>query len=122
MNIRIKRVYEPASRSDGYRILVDRFYPRGLTKEKADYKMWMKDLSPSTELIKWFHEKPDDRWQEFKRKYKAELKQDDKKILIDQLVKLIKTKKNVTLLYGSRNNLHNNAVILLSIVNRYMKK
>jgi uncharacterized protein YeaO (DUF488 family) len=120
MNLQIKRAYDTSSRSDGYRILVDRYYPRGLTKEKANYRLWLKDISPTTELIKWFHEDPDKRWNEFQKKYKAELKTADKKLLLEQLVKLIKIKKNVTLLYGSKNETHNNAIILLTVLKKHL--
>ena len=72
--LRLKRVYEPATRGDGVRVLVDRLWPRGLSKEKAAVDHWMKEVAPSTGLRKWFGHDPE-RWNEFKRRYKAELRE-----------------------------------------------
>src|ERR687897_3960604 len=74
MNIKIKRVYEQPDKDDGRRILVDRLWPRGLTKEKAGVDLWLKEIAPSTELRKWFGHDPD-RWEEFKERYRAELEE-----------------------------------------------
>ena len=71
MNIKIKRVYEKPDEKDGFRILVDRLWPRGLTKEKAAVDLWLKDIAPSTELRKWFNHDPD-KWKEFKKRYPAD--------------------------------------------------
>lgn len=73
MKINIKRVYEKSSKADGKRILVDRLWPRGLTKEKADIDLWLKDIAPTTELRKWFGHDPD-KWKEFQKRYRLELK------------------------------------------------
>ena len=84
MNIKIKRVYEPPDKEDGQRILIDRLWPRGLTKEKAKVDEWLKELAPSTELRKWFNHDPE-KWKEFQKRYHQELKENkdynDKKIL-----------------------------------------
>jgi uncharacterized protein YeaO (DUF488 family) len=108
MNIRIKRVYERADKEDGMRILVDRLWPRGLTKAKASVDLWLKDIAPSTELRKWFGHDPG-KWAEFKTRYRAELEENE------QLVALLKgeiEKGPVTLVYGSKDEEHNEAVVL----------
>ena len=112
--LRLKRVYEPAAADDGVRVLVDRLWPRGLTKEKAAVDHWMKDVAPSSELRTWFGHDPD-RWTEFKRRYKAELRQH--KDLLDDIRKLTK-QGTVTLLFGARDEAHNDAVVLLEILTR----
>jgi uncharacterized protein YeaO (DUF488 family) len=114
MKIRIKRVYEPPEESDGMRILVDRLWPRGLSKEKAAVDLWLKDLAPSTELRKWFGHDPA-KWPEFKRRYRAELsgKGEQLELLRDHM-----TKEMVTLLYGARDEEHNEAVVLQEILAR----
>lgn len=109
MKTSIKRVYEPAAKSDGYRVLVDRLWPRGLTKEKAAVDLWLKEIAPSTELRKWFQHDPE-KWSQFQTKYKKELKENDE--VVDQLKKEIK-KHKVTLLYGAKDEEHNEAKVLL---------
>lgn len=107
--LQIKRVYESASASDGYRILVDRLWPRGISKEEAHLGLWLKDIGPSNELRKWFgHE--DARWEEFRSKYKKELH--EKKEYLDQIREMEKKHKTVTLVYGAKNTEHNQAVVL----------
>jgi len=106
--IKIKRVYEEADRSDGMRILVDRLWPRGLSRDKAKMDIWLKDIAPSDELRKWFAHDPD-KWDEFKRRYFAEL------ISKQESVDLIKEKVRVgivTLLFGAKEEKYNNAVAL----------
>ena len=105
---RIKRVYEPPDKHDGRRILVDRLWPRGLTKEKASIDLWLKDIAPSTELRKWFGHNPD-RWEEFKERYLAELKGNSDQI---QLLKQELDKGIVTLVYGAKDEEHNQAVVI----------
>ncbi len=112
--IKLKRVYEQPERSDGYRILVDRLWPRGLTKKKANVDLWLKDVGPSTELRKWFGHDPK-KWSGFKAKYKRELKA--KKDLLSQ-IRAASKKGTVTLIYGARDTEHNEAVIVLE----YLKK
>ncbi|MEM3851388.1 MAG: DUF488 domain-containing protein [Methanomassiliicoccales archaeon] len=111
--LRIKRVYEPPSEDDGYRILVDRLWPRGLTKEKARLDEWMKDIAPSDELRKWFaHE--EDKWGEFKKRYFGELK--DKRQEVDNIKDRAK-RGTVTLLYSTSSPL-NNAVALKEFIEK----
>jgi uncharacterized protein YeaO (DUF488 family) len=108
MNIRIKRAYEKLSRSDGRRVLVDRIWPRGITKEKGGIDRWMKEIAPSTGLRKWFGHDPA-RWTEFKKRYAKELAgQED---LVDELRRMAR-EKTLTLVFGARDEEHNNAVAL----------
>ena len=112
MNIRIKRVYEEPDSEDGTRILVDRLWPRGLTKEKAKVDLWLKDVAPSTELRKWFAHDPA-RWAEFQRRYGEELKRNEEQLL---LLKQEAAKGTTTLVYAARDQLHNEAVILQNLL------
>ena len=108
MEIKIKRVYEDAFKSDGTRILVDRIWPRGVSKEKAQLDDWIKEIAPTTELRKWFDHK-EDRFPEFSRRYKKELK--NHTYLIDVLLE--KARENqLTLVYGAKDEKHNQAVVL----------
>lgn len=108
MELKIKRVYEKPAKGDGKRILVDRLWPRGLTKEKASIDLWLKDIAPTTELRKWFGHDPD-KWKEFKKRYHQELKNNKEQvsILYEQLKKRV-----VTLVYGAKDEQHNEALVL----------
>lgn len=108
MSLQLKRVYEPPAKEDGMRILVDRLWPRGLTKEKAAVDLWMKEIAPSTTLRKWFDHDPA-KWNEFKKRYRKELIGNK-----DQVAVLKKYLSNgpVTLVYGARDEEHNDAVVL----------
>ena len=106
--LRTKRVYEDPNSDDGLRILVDRLWPRGLSKEKADVNFWLKDIAPSTELRKWFSHNPQ-KWDEFKNRYYQEL--DTKKNMVDFILSKEKMSM-VTLLYGAKSTEYNNAVAL----------
>jgi len=106
--IRIKRVYAEHDAEDGLRVLVDRLWPRGLTKEKAAVDLWLKDIAPSTELRKWFGHDPN-KWEEFKKRYLSELKENTEQI---HLLKQEMEKGMVTLVYGARDEHHNEAVVL----------
>lgn len=106
---RLKRVYEPASRADGFRILVDRVWPRGVSKDEAALGLWLKDVAPSTELRKWFGHKPE-RWKSFEEKYRAEL--DRNADAVDQLLKQAREHRTITLLFGAKDEEHNQAVVL----------
>ena len=108
MNLKLKRVYEPSDKSDGTRILIDRLWPRGMTKAKAGVDIWLKELAPSAELRKWFGHDPD-KWTEFKKRYRAELEENDEQLA--RLREEIK-KGTVTLLYGAKDEEHNDAVAL----------
>ena len=113
--LRIKRVYAEPSEDDGRRILVDRLWPRGLTKGRAKVDLWLKDIAPSNELRKWFGHDPT-RWPEFKRKYIEELKTSN--VPLDLLRKEASGAKIVTLLYGARDDEHNEAVVLQEFLER----
>lgn len=108
MEIRIKRVYEKPSREDGIRVLVDRLWPRGLTKERAAVDLWMKNIAPSTELRKWFDHDPN-KWKQFMRRYRLELKKNKKQALS---LKEQARRGTVTLLYGAKDEEHNEALVL----------
>lgn len=106
--IRIKRVYEPYHKQDGKRVLTDRLWPRGLTKSKAHVDLWLKDISPSTELRKWFNHDPE-KWPEFQKRYRGELKANEASIatLRDFL-----SNGPATIIYGAKDEEHNDAVVL----------
>jgi uncharacterized protein YeaO (DUF488 family) len=110
--LQIKRIYEPPDKSDGFRILVDRLWPRGVKKEEAQVDLWMKEAGPTTELRKWFNHEPE-KWLEFSRKYKAELKHlDTGSEVVKELIAAVKKNKKVTLLYGAKDEAHNQALVL----------
>ncbi len=113
-SVRIKRAYEPADSGDGYRVLVDRLWPRGLSKDKAHLDMWMKDVAPSTELRRWFGHDPA-RWDEFVRRYRAELAEPNQNRLVTELADRA-AHGSLTLVYGARDTLHNEAVVLCAVV------
>lgn len=112
VQVQVKRIYEPPQKSDGYRVLVDRVWPRGLSKDAAQIDLWMKDIAPSTALRKWFNHDPA-RWVGFQEKYRAELRE-----LADKLDELrARAKKEpVTLLYGAKDTEHNQAVVLRDVL------
>lgn len=112
MNIQIKRVYEKPDANDGFRILVDRLCPRGLTKEKAAADLWLKDIAPSTELRKWFNHDPK-KWKEFQKKYQKELKENKEAVSV---LKEHLKQGSVTLLYGAKDQEHNEAEVLKEFV------
>ena len=114
MDIRLKRAYEPAAASDGERILIDRIWPRGVTREEAQLTEWARELAPSTELRRWFAHDPA-RFDEFRRRYTAELAADQ-----DKLRELRRRARagTVTLVYGARDTEHNDAVVLAEILRR----
>ena len=111
-HIRIKRVYEPPSRDDGTRVLIDRLWPRGLTKEKAAIDHWMKDIAPSAELRKWFGHEPA-RWEAFRCRYAREIR--DHAEDLARLRSLARSRP-ITLIYSARDEVHNDAVVLRDVV------
>jgi uncharacterized protein YeaO (DUF488 family) len=113
-NILVKRAYLPPAPEDGLRILVDRLWPRGVTKSDAAIDRWMKDLAPSNELRRWFGHDPR-RWDEFRRRYEAELSQ--RPDLLEELRTLAR-KGPLTLVYGARDEAHNQAVVLRDLLSR----
>ncbi|WP_069661006.1 DUF488 domain-containing protein [Arcticibacter eurypsychrophilus] len=106
--INIKRAYKPAEKSDGFRILVDRLWPRGIKKEDAQLDEWMKEIAPSVALRKWFDHDPQ-KWEAFFKRYTTELEQNE---AIDHLLRLINIHKSVTLIYGAKDEKHNHALVL----------
>ena len=105
---KLKRIYEDADPGDGFRVLVDRVWPRGMTKQEAEIDLWIKDIAPSDDLRKWFGHDPE-RWDEFRRRYFQEL--DAMPERVDELRRKL-TEGNATLLFGARDEAHNNAVAL----------
>jgi len=114
--VQVKRVYDPPSAADGVRVLVDRLWPRGLSKTAASVDLWLKDIAPSVSLRRWFNENHDpSRWSEFTRRYSEEL--DSKKAAIAALVGAVRGGR-VTLLFGARDQHHNNAMALRTYLDR----
>lgn len=107
--IKLKRVYEEYSAEDGYRILVDRLWPRGVRKESLHYDLWAKGLAPSPELRKWYHADPENRWKEFRIRYMYELSNSEQ---VRQLIQNIAHYSTITLLYAAKNPVQNHARIL----------
>ncbi|MDE6278145.1 MAG: DUF488 family protein [Muribaculaceae bacterium] len=107
--IKLKRAYDPAEPEDGYRVYIDRLWPRGLSHETFHYDLWDKDVAPTSELREWFHADPENRWPEFRSKYKTELSSNP---AFASLKTEIADKPVVTLLYSSHDREHNNAVVV----------
>ena len=116
MPIRLKRVYDPPDEADGARVLVERLWPRGLSKQKAALRLWVRDLAPSSELRKWFGHRPE-RWEEFKSRYFAELEERDEDL--EPLLALARG-GTVTFVFASREERLNNAVALREFVARLL--
>ena len=114
MEVRLKRAYEPASASDGYRVLIDRLWPRGVSREQAHLDEWARELAPSTELRRWFAHDPE-RFEEFKRRYAAELAAQEEKL---RELRRRARQGTLTLVYGARDTEHNDAVVLAEILRR----
>jgi len=115
--INIKRIYEKPEKSDGTRILVDRLWPRGLTKEKAAIDLWLKEIAPSNELRKWFGHEPA-KWTEFRKRYLQELKKNP--VPMSQLKDQLK-KGKMTLLYSAKDENYNQAIILRELISQPTK-
>ncbi len=115
MRIQLKRAYEAPAKGDGARVLVDRLWPRGITKPGAKLKAWLKDLSPSDELRKWYHERPT-QWQAFRRKYMEELSEPEAVKALEQLYEIANASTVTTLIYASKNEHRNNAVVLKELL------
>ena len=114
MSLSIKRSYEAPAASDGKRILIDRLWPRGLSKEKARIDLWMKEIAPSSDLRKWFGHDPE-KWKEFQVRYKKELAANSE--LVDSIRKMAK-RETVTLVYSAKDEEHNDAVVLAEVLRR----
>ena len=113
--IKVKRIYEVPKNDDGYRILVDRLWPRGLSKERAKIDLWMKEIAPSNELRKWFSHDPE-KWEDFKKRYKMELK--EKEELLNRIRQVEREKGTITILYSSKELKYNNAIILDKVLRK----
>ena len=111
-NVKLKRAYEPPAPDDGTQVLIDRLWPRGISKERAAIDQWMKDISPSTKLRKWFGHDPA-RWDEFRRRYENEVRQNTD--LLDQLRSLARHGP-ITLVYSAHDEEHNDAVELRELI------
>ena len=111
--IRLKRVYDPPADEDGYRILVERLWPRGISKERARIDLWLRDAGASPELRTWFGHDPE-RWEEFRRRYFAELSAREE--VVQALRKAIQDRRTVTFVFAARDEQHNNAVALLEFL------
>lgn len=112
--VTLKRVYDPPAKTDGYRVLVDRLWPRGLTKDAAAVDLWLRDIAPSTELRKWFHHE-EGKWTEFRERYERELRANPEPLA--QLRELVR-EHHVTLVYGARDQEHNQAVVIRELLDR----
>jgi uncharacterized protein YeaO (DUF488 family) len=108
VKIAIKRIYDPASAADGFRVLVDRLWPRGISKEKAHIDVWLKEVAPSTELRQWYHAHLEE-WDTFSKRYAAELEGSP---ALAELQALAKAHPHLTLLYAAREEAHNHARLL----------
>ena len=113
---KIKRVYEQRSENDGYRVLVDRLWPRGIKKEAAGIDLWLKDIAPSAELRKWFGHKPE-KWNKFKEKYFEELESNSG---LNELIKTVSSNSIVTFVYSAKEENFNNAVALIEFIENYI--
>lgn len=114
--LKLKRAYLPAEKTDGYRILVDRLWPRGVSKEEAKIDLWLKEVAPSKELRQWFNHRPD-RFPSFEENYQAELKNNDEaKKALATLEELVHEQETATLVYGAKDEVHNHAVVLKKIL------
>ncbi len=113
MSISLKRAYEQTAKTDGVRVLVDRLWPRGVTKTKANIDLWIKDLAPTTELRKWFGHDPE-KWSEFQKKYRAELKGNP---ALSE-IRALSRQGNVTLVYAAKDQMHSHALVLKQVLTR----
>lgn len=116
----MKRVYEPPSPKDGVRVLVDRLWPRGLTKANAAVDEWLRDLAPSNDLRRWYHARPDE-WSAFRKKYLKELETPEAQSALRRLYELAHQKKPLTLLFASKNETANNATVLMELLSGVRK-
>jgi uncharacterized protein YeaO (DUF488 family) len=120
MAVAVKRVYEKAALTDGKRVLVDRLWPRGLSKNRAALDAWLRDLAPSDALRKWFHASPG-AWLSFRKRYLKELARPEAVEALSELYGLARSRKRLTLLFASRNTERNNAVVLKNLLDGMRK-
>ena len=115
MKVHLKRIYEEPEEADGFRILVDRLWPRGVSKEKANLDLWLKEIAPSTQLRKWFNHEPK-KWTGFQKKYQVELSRNLN--LVAGLKEILKAHKRVDLLYATRDKEQNEAIVIKNFLSR----
>lgn len=120
MPIATKRAYDPPSRGDGYRVLVDGLWPRGVTKEKLKVAEWMRGIAPSAELRKWYGHQPE-RWEEFRKRYRKELEQQDRLPLVQQLIARAEQER-VTLVFGARDAERSNAAVITEVILEHLSR
>jgi uncharacterized protein YeaO (DUF488 family) len=113
--IQVKRVYEKPRRTDGTRVLVDRLWPRGVSKDGAAVDAWLRDLAPSDGLRQWFHARPE-AWAGFRKRYIKELSRPEAEVALGELYRLAGRRKRLTILFASKNQRHNNAVVLKDLL------
>lgn len=119
MPVEIKRIYDQAKQNDGIRVLVDRVWPRGISKGKAQLDHWLKEIGPSAELRKWFGHDPE-KYEAFKEKYKAELQEGQQQEALRKLKDLVKAHDRLTLLFAAKDEKHNQARVLKDILDRQL--
>jgi len=117
VTLKIKRVYDAPSEEDGYRVLVDRVWPRGISKENVKVDVWLRDVAPSDALRKWFAHDPA-KWEEFRSRYTRELNSNKE---FEKLLDLVRGKETVTLVYSARDTEHNQAVVLKQLLEKRLK-
>jgi len=118
MTVKLKRVYEEKANSDGKRILVDRVWPRGVSKEKADLDEWFKEIGPTKALRQWFNHVPD-KFEEFAKKYRKELQSGEQKANYDKLKAIEKENETITLVYAAKDEKHNQAQVLKEMLDAH---
>ena len=114
MAVQIKQVYDPAEPGDGYRVLVDRLWPRGLSRDKVKVDQWIREIAPSNVLRKWFGHDPS-RWAEFRERYRKELDEPERKRILETLKEKARS-GTLTLVYGAKDPAHNQAVVLMDTI------
>ncbi|HLI94628.1 MAG TPA: DUF488 family protein [Candidatus Baltobacteraceae bacterium] len=119
--VRIKRAYEPPKKEDGFRVLVDRIWPRGIRKQDLHVRMWAKDIAPTTQLRQWFAHDPK-RWPEFRKRYLTELREPAARKRIAQVIDAVKDSSAVTLIYSAKDEAHNQAVVLQGVLERKLRR
>lgn len=112
--IQLKRAYDPVEEEDGCRVLVDRLWPRGISKQELNHDYWLKELAPSDKLRKWFDHDPK-KFEKFRNRYQGELKGNDQ---VEELLSLCKQHQKVTLLFAAKDRVHNNAIVLRELLNK----
>jgi len=120
MPVTVKRIYEKPTRGDGNRVLVDRLWPRGVSKDAAELDAWLRELAPSDELRHWYHARPE-AWLTFRKRYLKELARPEASTDLQQLYKLAHERKRLTLLFASKNEDRNNAVVLKDLLDGMRK-